>query len=318
MFGSGGPLKPHRIGSRVLAFARRRWRLLSAVALLLALLSAATIVANVKSLPRPTGPAGISACPEPGPPASALRLVSLNMAHGRGTAFHQSFEADDSFAPRLDALGAFLARVDPHIVALQEADGPSAWSGGLDHVQYIAGSASACAWTRGTHVHSQIFGGRLDYGTALLSQMPLDRGYATAFDVTPLDTKGFTEAAVPTAFGMVTVVSVHLDPAIETFREQQIDSLLDRYASHDGSLILMGDLNCELGAADLCVGRLAATLDMQTCGGPSYPDDAPTRSLDWILVSAHLRIETCEVLGGGVSDHRGIFAEVSLHKPGER
>ena len=70
--------------------------------------------------------------------ADGLRLMSLNIAHARRKAQHQSLLKDTTIRRNLELIAGVLERERPDVVALQEADGPSFWSGGFDHVTALA------------------------------------------------------------------------------------------------------------------------------------------------------------------------------------
>jgi hypothetical protein len=84
-------------------------------------------------------------------PPPLLRVMTLNLAHGRGLAQHQSLLRRSQFGANLVASGQIIAREAPDVVALQEADGPSVWSGHFDHVQSLANYSDYPHQFRGTH-----------------------------------------------------------------------------------------------------------------------------------------------------------------------
>ncbi|MCK5359007.1 MAG: hypothetical protein KAJ95_00180, partial [Gammaproteobacteria bacterium] len=63
-----------------------------------------------------------------------LRVATLNLAHGRKDSVNQLFVWKDTFKENLDDVGDVLSKYKPHVVALQEADAVSLWSGSFDHV----------------------------------------------------------------------------------------------------------------------------------------------------------------------------------------
>ena len=70
--------------------------------------------------------------------AQPFRVMSLNLGHGRGEGVHQLLTSDVGIHDNLERVAGLLKREAPHVVALQEADGPSIWSGGFDHVATLA------------------------------------------------------------------------------------------------------------------------------------------------------------------------------------
>ena len=166
-------------------------------------------------------------------PQPALRVLTLNVAHARRQAQHQALLREPTLRRNLEAIAAVLGRERPDVVALQEADGPSAWSGGFDHVETLARLAGFDHAFRGEHNPFSL--GRLDLssGTALLSRLPLEAPRSHAFQQTWRDTKGFVAATVtPDALGgaPVDVVSIHLDFLAERVRRRQVEQLVDRFS----------------------------------------------------------------------------------------
>ena len=67
-----------------------------------------------------------------------LVVMTLNAAHGRADGIHQALLEKQSVEENLDKIGRVLKERSPDVVTLQEADGPSIWSGQFDHVAYLA------------------------------------------------------------------------------------------------------------------------------------------------------------------------------------
>lgn len=268
---------------------------------------AAVGYAGFESHPRTHVPVGGESC-TPLPEPRELRVATVNLAHGRGTAFHQLLEAESTFPERLGAVSTMLEPLKPDVVGLQEADGPSAWSGDLDHVAHLARTGGFCAWLRGVHVDASWFGQRQQYGTALLSRRPLLRGFSQGFDTSSADTKGFVEAEVAGPGGPVLLVSVHLDPISSDARLEQVQLLVRRLSGHQRGLVLLGDFNMDPRGDEPAARALREGLNLRACGGPTYPAHEPWRSLDWVLYSREFSASECRVLDAVVSDHRGVYA----------
>lgn len=243
-----------------------------------------------------------------------LRLLTVNLAHGRGTGFHQAFQDATDALRNLDSIESLIRRESPDLIALQEADAPSAWSGRFDHVDYLARSAE---YEWGVHTaHARGLG--LAYGTAVLSRLPV-RDYA-AMTFAPARAalpKGFSLATVywPSADLELDVVSVHLEPLREVVRQKQAARIAAALADRPRPLVIMGDFNTEWDHEDGVLRRLAKDLDLivhapEEDGFDTYPRLG--RRLDWILISRSLRFEGFRVLDDKVSDHRVVLAEVGL------
>ena len=79
----------------------------------------------------------------PPPDDGRLRVSTLNVAHGRGTGFHQALQSEEQIRAQLVAAAALLAAEEPDVIALQEVDQPSIWSGGVDQIAVIADEIDA-------------------------------------------------------------------------------------------------------------------------------------------------------------------------------
>ncbi|MEM7233605.1 MAG: hypothetical protein AAF517_15625 [Planctomycetota bacterium] len=86
-------------------------------------------------------PPNAGALPFQRTPRNSLRVLSFNIAHGRGTGVHQALCSQDEIQSQLKEIAKVLRREDPDIVGLQEADSPSIWSGSFDHIGFLAADA---------------------------------------------------------------------------------------------------------------------------------------------------------------------------------
>jgi len=250
-------------------------------------------------------------------PQAVLRVMTLNVAHGRGDGRHQVLTRKKTHRAKLDAVAAVLARERPDVAALQEADGPSVWSGRFNHVDHLAEAAKFARSVRGEHVS----GMKLSYGTALLSMLPLEGPLSVTFAPSPpTPSKGFVLATIawpghPTL--EVDVVSVHLDFARKKVRRRQVADLIGRLEGRGRPLILMGDLNCQWADEDSPLRTLAEKLELRAYKPEA--EDMQTfpklkRRLDWVLISRELEFARHEIVPDRVSDHLGVVCDVKVAK----
>lgn len=275
------------------------------------------VTAQLDPAPRLLAPAGdeavVSARRDP-----QLTVMTLNLAHGRGTGLHQLLQDGATARDNLDAVAAVLRRERPDLVALQEADAPSAWSGGFDHMDYLA-RAAGLGYGVGT-VHARGYG--LAYGTALLSGDRLTGPMSHTFRAGPGELpKGFTVATLgwPGADLAVDVVSVHLAPLGTGLRRRQGAELAETLGARGRPLILMGDFNTDWEARDGVLRGLAAELGLVAWSAAGSREDTFPRlgrRVDWILVSAGLQLVGYRVLADPLSDHRAVLATVRIRPPG--
>ena len=242
-----------------------------------------------------------------------FRVISLNIAHGRRTRFHQALIRKKTIRRHLTDIAELLDREQAHIVALQECDGDALWSGSTHQASFLAEDGLFPFFVHGRHVK----GMKLDYGTALLSKFQLGHAASVTFRPTPPTfSKGFVIATViiPLADSVreVDVVSVHLDFSRRTNRSEQVERMIKELAGHDRPLIVTGDLNSEWNWKDSAVQRLVKGLKLKAF----EPRDAMPTSLatghrlDWILISGDMDFVRYEVLPDRVSDHQPLLAEL--------
>jgi len=241
---------------------------------------------------------------------ATLKVVTLNLAHGRGEGFHQALQKKRSIESHLDDVARVLRRESPDVVALQEADGPSIWSGQFDHVEYLARAAGLEHFVRGSHVQTM----KLSYGTALISRLPLTDARGVTFPPSPpTPPKGFTMARVPwpgQGDFQVEVVSVHLDFSRASVRRRQVDELAEHLFTRKGPLVVMGDFNADWSNEEGPPRRLATRLKLRAYRpeATDMPTFGAKKRLDWILVSSPLEMVEYETLPDPISDHRAVAA----------
>ena len=248
-------------------------------------------------------------------PAGPIKVLSLNVSHGRGTALNQLLVSTRQTYANLNAVAELLVARSPDIIALQEADAPSRWSGGFDHVTYLAEQAGFGCRTHG--VHSQAW--LASYGTALLSHgRPIETDSLRFAPSWPAKRKGYVSAAYrwPTANGDVNlrVISVHLDFLRKRTRDGQVSEMIAALSAGDGPLVVMGDFNSTWEEEGSPVRRLSEALALRayrTAGGDSGTyKRRDGKHFDWILISSHLDYVTHQVLPEVVSDHFAVYAEI--------
>lgn len=246
---------------------------------------------------------------------SVLRVMTLNVAHGRKDRRHQVLQSEKSLRANLDDVAAVLRREKPELVALQEADGPSAWTGEFDHVRYLAEKSGYAYSVRADHVKRE----KLHYGTGFLSMLPLEDGVAVTFDRTPpTPTKGFVLCTIewPGCSGTeIDVVSVHLDFSRRSTRQRQIEEIVRTLAGRERPLIVMGDFNCEWTSKDSALRELGEKLNLMAYR-PEVPDmdtfPKLKKRFDWIAISRELEYVTYGVLHDAVSDHLAVVCELRM------
>ena len=254
-------------------------------------------------------------------PVDTIKVMTLNIAHGRNSAWNQLFVSKGHTFENLDYIAALLADIAPNVVALQEADGRSRWSGKFDHVTYIAEKSGFPCVVHGLHSKSWIS----NFGTALLSRGKAIESSSVSFSPSwPSKQKGFVTTTIDWSVGRqripVTLVSVHFDFLRARVRDRQVSEMVAHLANIGGPLVLMGDLNSHWEQKSSHVRSLAEALDLQAFlpeqNGLGTYKGAMGKRLDWILISQELAFEAYEVLPDIVADHLAVVAEISYRGSG--
>lgn len=250
--------------------------------------------------------------------AAPIKLLTLNIAHGRRDGLNQALLRDETIRRNILDVAAVMKRVGADIVALQEADRPSRWSGNFDHVATLAQTAGYPWYALGEHADSWLF----TYGAGLLSRTPFAEVLSHPFRPTPPTmTKGFLlgqikvrpeRGALPAM--TIDVISVHLDFSRQAVRQRQIDEMVAVLAGRNDPVIILGDFNSEWLAGDSAVERIVRLRRLHAFR-PSAEDLGTYRSnsrrYDWILASRELEFRSYTVLPDILSDHSAVVAEVS-------
>ena len=248
-----------------------------------------------------------------------VTILSLNLAHGRKSSMNQILVSKKKTYANLDGIAKLLKEVQPDLAAFQEADDPSRWSGGFDHVAYLAEQTGWPNYVHGTHADGWLY----SYGTAILSPHELSSTYIHDFQPSfPTTTKGFVAATVnwqqDDTVVPLTVISAHLDFLSRAVRQEQVDEMLEYIQSIQGPYIVAGDFNGELKDDDSAVQELMEELELRAFKPDSdalgtYKSAAGKR-LDWILVSKELEFQNFEIRSEIVSDHFAIVAHI-IYRP---
>lgn len=249
------------------------------------------------------------------PIAPSLRLATLNLAHGRALSVSQAALPPDKIRANIDACADAIARDDPDVIALQEADAASAWSGAFHHVDRIAERAALPHVHHGIHFDLGIGPFRVAYGTALLSQQELKSPTSVRFEFGHLHTKGFVSARIELAGRPVQVVSVHLTSGSPAARRREVDVMVESLAKVDAPIVLMGDLNSQWKNENDAVRLLAERLGLRAFEPDSserstFRAGRPQKRIDWILIAPEFEFVKYRTWTDLVSDHLGVSATI--------
>ncbi|TKB43345.1 endonuclease/exonuclease/phosphatase family protein [Thalassotalea mangrovi] len=246
-----------------------------------------------------------------------LKVVSLNMAHGRKDAFNQMLVSKETIEKNLDDIAAMLRKEKADVVALQEADAPSWWSGDFNHVEYLAKKAGYHFFIQAAHV-DKFFG---TYGTAIMSRLPIREAFAVSFHPTPPSTqKGFVTGKVgwdcrpeDKECLEIDIYSVHLDFLRHAKRNEQIRMLGLMLEKRQRKSVIMGDFNSEWLSSEKVIKFLTESGRYKLFEPHSEQYDTyDDKRLDWVIISRDLNFISYKVSKELLSDHQAVIAEIGF------
>ncbi len=250
-----------------------------------------------------------------------FRVMTLNIAHARAKMRHQLLVRDEATRMHLTQVSNVIRREKPHLVALQEIDTDSFWNGRFDHCEYISEQARLPYSNSGLHQQ----GRRLNYGTALISRLPLLDSQSIQFS-RPFGRprKGFVLSTInwPTDESIkVDVVSLHLDFLNYRKRRKEALQLIELLQARARPLILMGDFNTHYEHRASLIPSLSHALKLHAwrpleTGYHTFPRSQ--RRLDWILASEDMGFSSYRVLEDPLSDHHAVIADIHLVQANQR
>jgi endonuclease/exonuclease/phosphatase family metal-dependent hydrolase len=248
-----------------------------------------------------------------------LSVLTLNLAHGRKDSFNQMFQKTDTTRRNLKEIADFFNSSGADVIALQEADAPSRWSGKFNHVDFIADNSVFPCRLHASHATKYMY----DFGTALLSRVPYSDSLAHSFEPSPpTTTKGFVMGEVLwnpdgklTEAIAISVISVHLDFSRKKIRDAQIAEMQAIFPDLKPPIIILGDFNADWISKQSAIKAIVengtfSVYQPESTQLGTYKDGK--HRLDWILISNDLEFVSYEVPQTVYSDHQPVQATLKL------
>jgi endonuclease/exonuclease/phosphatase family metal-dependent hydrolase len=250
------------------------------------------------------------------------RVITLNIAHGRGLAPFQGFQSAKQIESNLQRITHVLTNAQADFVVMQEVDEASWWNKNINLLEVIRHNTPYHHSYVG--INNTRDGNRnLSYGNAILSKHPIECRYNQPFTVSEIGGKGFMSAEIHIAEHRLPVINMHLDFRSRLRRVQQIDQVIEFLEAKDLTSngawkpIICGDFNCASTRAGDAVHRLFQYLEehgynVYPVKARTFPAYFPVRAIDFIFMPQQFRVIDTRVLPVYVSDHRPVLVEFSI------
>lgn len=248
------------------------------------------------------------------PDRREIKLMTFNIAHGRGLSLYQGFNSARAIFKNLDRIAHLIKEHQPDIVALQEIDASSHWN---EHINLLDYLQSATEYPVSLHgIHNRRDGRKpLAYGNAFLSKHEAKDWQVVPFGSKQIGEKGFLEACFLIDGTEIDVINLHLDFRSRRSRLRQVDQLIA--SIHQRSVadpyhlppIICGDFNTSSrssrDALHQLIERSAHKEDYQYYPKRerTFPAHFPSRGLDFILMAHPFEARSTEVIRSLASDH---------------
>ncbi len=254
-----------------------------------------------------------------------LRLLTLNIAHGRGLSLYQGFHSLKYIYRNLDRIAHLLRRLRPDIVALQEVDESSHWNKHINLLDYLQENAAYSHAYLGVHNRRKGLK-QLAYGNAILSHHRINSTEAIPFGTKTLGEKGFVFAEVAVGNFLIPVINLHLDYRSRRIRTEQIEQVIADLDARSERIegtqrltpVIFGDFNTSSKSSRDAVQHLLTYVRRHTDyriypeQGRTFPAYYPRWGYDFIFVPAEYEVVSCRVIRSYVSDHRPVLMQMRL------
>lgn len=256
--------------------------------------------------------------------------MTFNIAHARGLALHQGLRSGTQLRANLLKIAHLIKRLEVDVVALQEIDENSRWSGSFDHLAYLREHSGLPHAVFG--ITNRMTGRyHLNYGNAMLTRFPIVHSETVSFGTSKVAEKGFlyTELEVSPGLGQrIPVFNLHLHPHSRAQRLRQVTKMMDFIDHQQHSRVshwitpplVCGDFNTPSKTPDATATLLGYfersnnyTLLPKT--GMTYPSLWPARSLDYVFLPQECLEPKAKIIRSMLSDHQPVLVEFSLPRP---
>lgn len=251
-----------------------------------------------------------------------LRLLTFNIAHARGPSpIHQSFRRVATLRANLLRIAKLISRLKVDVVALQEIDENSRWSGSFSHLQYLSEQTGLAHAVYGI-TNKRLGRFHLSYGNALLSRFPIHHHENVPFGKAAWGEKGFLFTEIEAPCGRIPLFNIHLNHRSRALRLKQATQLMKhleelrrtRGGAWRMQPLLCGDFNTPSHHPDAIATLLgffeqAYNYTLLPKTGLTFPSAWPVRALDYVLLPEECRTPRAKIIRSMLSDHQPVLVD---------
>jgi endonuclease/exonuclease/phosphatase family metal-dependent hydrolase len=264
-----------------------------------------------------------------------IRVVTFNVAHGRG-ATDDNWEEDGSEKhSRISKIAQLIRQMDVDVVVLNEVDFCATWSGHQNQAEAIAELAGFPHRVEQRNLDFQFVYGSWKFGNAVLSKFPIVD--AKVIDLPRFRSweawlAGFKRGVLCTLQltpeKQIGVLAVHLEHRSEQVRVESARMIAEVANAANVPLIAAGDFNStpagfphaittDDGKNAMEVIKESGVFQLLPDASPGQPDmtystTQPTQVIDWILIPKASSFSDYRVVDTKLSDHRPVIATIRL------
>jgi len=254
----------------------------------------------------------------------SLRLMTYNIAHGRGLSLYQGFHGEKRLRKNLGLIGEIIAQSRADVVALQEVDEDSHWNKGLDQLALLQADCGLPHALYG--INNRRSGEKhLNYGNGILSRHPIHHWRNNPFGDASLGEKGFLYAELDIAGHHLPLINLHLDYKSRKKRVTQIEQVIAFITDQPPpkgrerlAPIICGDFNSRSQPKQDAVNHLFDHIlehreyRRYPDSGFTFPSHFPSWTIDFVFLPFPYKMTRCEILPDCLSDHRPVLLEFAV------
>jgi len=256
------------------------------------------------------------------PMTPPIRLMTFNIAHGRGLGFYQGFMSRNRLERNLLKIAKLMVDMQVDIAALQEVDEHSHWTKKINFIEVLQEKGGFAYAALGIHNKREHAQKPLAYGNVILSRFPIQASEHHPFGEATLGEKGFLYAQMQIYDQLLDLINVHLDYRSRKRRLLQIQQLIHFLSQKKWTTppIICGDFNALARKKADAVEHLTHYIGMNhtytICpyNTGTFPAHMPikklSRAVDFFLIPTCYRLSDCQVMLRYLSDHRPVLAQI--------